>query len=83
MRALSSSIASPSAWIGRGLALIPVLAIFLAWLSYGRIRSRGALRESERAAVFARIGARMIARQEEVLRAADQGRPVSPSDPPS
>jgi hypothetical protein len=83
VRALSSSIASPSAWVGRGLAFIPVFAIFLAWLSYGRIRSRGALGEAERAAVFAHIGSRMIARQEQVLRAADQGQPISPSDPPS
>lgn len=83
VRALSSSIASPRAWIGRGLAFIPVFAIILAWLSYGRIRSRGALREAERAAVFARIGSRTIARQEQVLRAADQGQRISPSDPPS
>lgn len=83
VRALSSNIASPRAWIGRGLALIPVFAIVLAWLSYGRIRNRGALREAERAAVFADIGSRLIARQEAVLRASDQGQPVSPSDPPS
>ena len=83
VRALSSSIASPRAWVGRAIAFIPVFAIFLAWLSYGRIRSRGALREAERAAVFAHIGSRMIARQEQVLRAADQGQRVSPSDPPS
>lgn len=83
VRALSSSIASPNAWVGRGLAFIPVFAIILAWLSYGRIRSRGALREAERAAVFAHIGSRLIARQEGVLRAADDGRPISPSDRPS
>ena len=83
VRALSSSIASPNAWVGRGLAFIPVFAIALAWLSYGRIRRRGALRDAERAAVFAHIGSRMIARQEAVLRAADQGDPISPSDPPS
>lgn len=83
VRALSSSIASPRAWVGRGLALIPVFAIALALLSYGRIRKRGALREAERAAIFANIGSRMIARQEDVLRAAEEGRPVSPSDPPT
>ena len=83
VRALSSSIASPRVWVGRGLALIPLFAIALAWLSYGRIRKRGALREAERAAVFAGIGSRMIARQEQILRAADRGEPVSPSDPPS
>ena len=83
VRALSSSIASPNAWVGRGLAFIPVFAIFLAWLSYARIRSRGALREAERAAVFASIGSRLIARQEEVLRSADRGHPISPSDRPS
>ena len=83
VRALSRSIASPNAWIGRGLAFIPVFAIFLAWLSYGRLRSRGALREAERAAVFAHIGARTIARQDEILRAAERREPVSPSDPPS
>lgn len=83
VRALASGIASPNAWVGRGLAFIPVFAILLAWLSYGRIRSRGALREAERAAVFAHIGSRMIARQEEALRAAEDGSRLSPSAPPS
>lgn len=83
VRALASSIASPRGWAGRGLGWIPVFAIVLAGVSYARIRRRGARRDAARAALFASIGSRMIARQEAVLRAGDEGAPISPSDPRS
>ena len=85
VRALSNVIAARSAWLGRGIAAIPVVAILLAWLSYGRIRSRSARRDSERAAVFERVALTINARQQAVLRAAgQQDRPaLRPSDPPS
>ena len=85
VRVLSQEIAARNAWIVRGLAMIPLFAIFVAWLSYGRIRGRARRREDERAAVFASVAMQAANRQRAILDAAGKDRPPSlrPSDPPS